>query len=141
MIQSRRFRASGAVALIGLFSGVLLISMRPAQGQVECKQVGNHLIKIRKIQGSDQLADCESARISKSKKHAITWQTSGNDTMTIEFNAGAGPFLKFSCKDQKKCTSGEIDPKAATGTAFKYTITLKSGNNTYREDPDVLIDP
>jgi uncharacterized protein (DUF2147 family) len=140
MIPSRSVCASSAAAFVCLFAVALLFSARLAQGQVACNQVGNHLIKVVKTQGSNQLVDCESARISRSKKHTVTWQASGNNTLTIEFAAGASPFLKFSCKDQKKCTSGEIDPNAI-GKTFKYTVTLKSGSNTYVEDPDVVIDP
>ena len=141
MIQGRRLCATSAAALVCLFSIAMLLTMRLAQGQVACNQVGNHLIKIGKTPGSNQLVDCESARISKSKKNTVTWQAQGNDTITIVFAGGASPFLNFSCKDQKRCTSGAIDPNAKIATPFKYTVTLKSGSNTFVEDPDLVIDP
>jgi hypothetical protein len=141
MMLSRKMSVLSGMAVSAVLTAAVLFSTCPVQAQVACNQVGNHLIKIAKAQGTNQLVDCESARISKSKKHAITWQASGNDTLTIEFAAGQSPFLNFTCKDQKSCKATTIDPQAAAAKGFKYTVTLKSGGGTFIEDPEVVIDP
>jgi hypothetical protein len=135
----RTGRAIGVFCIILLLcAAAAVISIRSARAQVGCNQTGNHLIKISKAQGSDQLVDCELSHISKKAKHKITWQASGKDTITIEFPANANPFLNFSCQDQKHCTADQIDPKAQG--QYKYTVTLKSGGTPYKEDPGVIIE-
>jgi len=131
-----RGKTSGAFCAILLLSAAV-ISIRSARAQISCDQIGNHLIRINRTQGSNQLVDCEAAHISKNAKHKITWQAAGNDTITIEFPNGS-PFLNFSCQDQKRCTSDQIDPNAQG--QYKYKVTLKSGRNTYTEDPGVIIE-
>lgn len=136
----RTGRTKCAFGIIILLLSATLISIRsaPAQQVVGCNETGHHNVKVGRAQASSQLVDCESPHISKKAKHRITWQASGNDTITIEFPANANPFLKFSCQDQKSCTADQIDPKALG--QYKYTATLKSGGNTYKEDPGVIIE-
>ncbi len=109
------------------------------RAQVSCNEVGNHVIKVAKAQGSDQLVDCESARVSKQARHKLVWQASGKDTLSIVFPSGANPFLRFRCTNRKSCTADRIDPKARG--EFKYTAILNSGGQTFREDPGVIIEP
>ena len=140
MKHFKKSSATSAMFFLG-FALVIVALGRTAPAQVQCNQTGNHLIKVAKTQGSNQMVDCESAALSRGSKHTITWQASGNDTLSIEFAADGNPFLNFACKDQKKCASGPIDPNAQDGVTYKYTITLKSGGNVYTEDPGVIIRP
>ncbi len=126
---------------LGMFALVIGLMIRTTEAQVACRETGNHLIKVGKAQSSDQLVDCESAALSKGSKHTLTWQASGKDTLSIEFAAEGNPFLNFACKNQKKCSSGTIDPNARLGVTYKYTVTLNSGGNVYTEDPGVIIQP
>ncbi len=132
-------RAVGAGFVFVLFLCCLATGLNESvQAQVACGQVGNHLVKVAPVQGSTQLVDCETPRLSKQGKHKITWQASGSDTLTIAFPPNQSPFLNFACVNQKQCTAGQIDPKALGD--FKYTVTLKSGGKTYTEDPKVIIE-
>jgi hypothetical protein len=118
-----------------------MISLRTTAAQVACGQTGDHVVHVGKTTGSTHLSDCDSPRISRQNRHNVTWQALGNDTLTIEFNKNGNPFLNFSCVNQKRCTSGAIDPEAKTGMVYNYKITLSSGGNTLTEDPGVIIDP
>lgn len=128
-----------AIVFCCLFAAAMIISVGSVYAQTPCGQVGNHTIKVGKTTGSNHLTDCDVAHISRKNQHKITWMAAGNDTITIEFPVGANPFPGFTCKDQKKCTTGKIDDKPPAGSEFKYTVTVKSGGQTTTEDPRILI--
>ncbi|MDD5541919.1 MAG: hypothetical protein PHX83_01970 [Acidobacteriia bacterium] len=141
MTGSRRNLFLTAAAAFFLVVFAVMISWLPAEAQTACNQAGNHVIHVAKTAGSGHLTDCDTARISKQNHHTITWQASGNDTLTIQFNKNGNPFQDFWCQNQKQCTTGTIGPNAQTGTTYNYKVTLNSGGNTYTEDPGVIIDP
>ena len=138
MSRFSRTVVAGSTLVVGVIVLAVFVCVPPAQAQVACGEVGNHVIKVAKG-ASTRLSDCQSARISKKGKHSITWQAQGNDTVTLEWGSKGNPFVGFTCKDQKQCKAADIDPNASG--SYKYSIVLKSGTQTYREDPDVMIEP